>query len=173
MTTTNGHQPHEPLEPVSEEPRSVTPSVAPTSSVLPLDGWGPIAAPSSHDGNGVNGADQSTAPTDESVEETSDAPAIEHVTHRRRIRFPSWESRLISVAAPLLALTVAVWISLRLSSELQAREWRSIVQREPATSTPPSRVDALRRSFALVIDPSLAPQDPPAPWWRRLMDELD
>lgn len=144
-----------------------------TSTVLALDGWGPVVAEPST--NGSNGSEP---------EVVFEEPAVEPVEDRRgdwreRVqsswRQGSWKQsagrasvdpQLIRLIAPLAAMTIAVIAALKLGDlYLQARV------PEPA-SAPPSRLSIVRRQIALVVDPSLTPVVGTRPVWERWLDSL-
>ena len=177
MTTPNGQHPVDP--PAAEAPISAPPAT--TSNVLPLDGWGPIAEPEAPEPNGINGV-RSVEPTAE-TEPTIPVRDARPTPLGGQIKLPSvdlsLDSQLMRLLAPALVMGAAVWITLKLSSELRDRQWRSpfagMSNPAPAKSTLSRAVQrraesALRRRLALAIDPSLAQETKPAPWWRKLLD---
>jgi hypothetical protein len=134
-----------------------------TSTVLALDGWGPVIAEPA--ANGSNGNEP------EIVVEAPHAPSSEaprddrFASVRRNLRFdishPSIDSSLIRVIAPVAAMTIAVLAALKLGDT-----YLNSIESAPPPS-PPSRVAVLRRSIALSVDPSLTPPQPERPIWQR------
>lgn len=139
-----------------------------TSTVLALDGWGPVIAEPST--NGSNGSEPEVAFEEPAIEE---AGAPERTDWRERVQ-DGWKQRtngmsidpqLIRLLAPLAAMAIAVIAALKLSDiYLQAQ----VAEPTPA---PPSRVSVLRRSLALAIDPSLTPVEPQRPVWERWLHQ--
>ena len=156
MTTPNGqHQ----IDPNGSSEQA-------TSTVLALDGWGPvIAEPPS---NGTNGSEPEVI-----VEPVPQIEAPEPQRARRERVFADWQERLtrleidpqlVRILAPALAMALAIVAGLKLGSVYQ---WPS----EPAPApAPPSGVEVLRRRIALAIDPSLTPVEPERPIWQRWLD---
>ena len=159
MTTPNGqHQ----IDPNGSSQQA-------TSTVLALDGWGPvIAEPAS---NGANGSEPEPI-----VEQT---PALEVETPRsdwresirsgwrREVPRPTIDGELIRVIAPIATMAIAVIAALKLGDAYRTY----LLDRGPLTAQPaplpPSRIATLRRSVALAIDPSLTPVESPRPIWQR------
>ena len=146
MTTPNG-QHH--LDPNGSSQQA-------TSTVLALDGWGPvIAEPPS---NGANGSEPEALV--EPVPQM-EAPQPQSARRQRMIadlqdKFDRFEidPQLVRILAPALAMALAIFAGLKLGSLYQ---WPS----EPAPApSPPSGVEVLRRRIALAIDPSLTPVEP-------------
>ena len=126
-----------------------------TSTVLALDGWGPIIVePPS---NGANGSEPDTEikPVSQiEVPEPQPARLQRMVGGWRQTAQMEIDSRLIRVAAPVLAMALAIVAGIKLGSLYQ---WPS----EPSlTPSPPGGVEVLRRRVALAIDPSLTPVEP-------------
>ena len=151
MTTPNGqHQ----IDPNGSSEQA-------TSTVLALDGWGPvIAEPPS---NGTNGSEPEVI-----IEPVPQIEAPEPQRARRERVIADWQERLtrleidpqlVRILAPALAMALAIFAGLKLGSVYQ---WPS----EPAPA-PPSGVEVLRRRIALAIDPSLTPVEPERPIWQR------
>ncbi|MYE06769.1 MAG: hypothetical protein F4Y04_06050 [Chloroflexi bacterium] len=137
-----------------------------TSTVLALDGWGPVIAEPA--ANGSNGSDPAIA---------FEEPVLEPISHprsdwREQVRSgwerassgPNLDPQWIRLIAPLVAMAIAVIAALKLGEV-----YRQSRVAEPAPA-PPSRVETLRRSIALAIDPSLTPCEPARPVWQRWLD---
>ncbi len=146
MSTPNGQHPLDPNGASSQA----------TSTVLALDGWGPvIAEPPS---NGSNGSEP------EAIVEEASAVAPQppgndwrqsfRASLKYQVAKPTIDPRLVKVLAPAATMTIAIVVALRLGSS-----WRQAKIPAP-TPTPPSRVAVSRRRIALMIDPSLIPVEP-------------
>jgi len=159
MTTPNGQHDHEPNGATQQA----------TSTVLALDGWGPMLAEPQT--NGANGSEPAVA----AQEPTLQLNGSSHGSPRRDWRASvqsGWDRgfaqaridpTLIRLIAPLAAMTIAVIAALKLGDAY-------LEHRAPEpTPAPPSRMSTLRRSIALVIDPSLTPPQPQRPVWERWM----
>ncbi len=160
MTTPNGQHPQDPNEEAER----------PASTVLALDGWGPLAPEPS--ANGVGGEEHEPDLSHEPVAHTLE------LEERRRQRRPNWDIRVPAIeelrpGAAVLAPATAIGLTLGIAVGAALR-WR---QRQQAAEPPPpvalSRLATLRRSLALAIDPALAEPCPEAASWRdRLLDTL-
>ena len=146
MTTSNG-QHH--LDPNGSSQQA-------TSTVLPLDGWGPVIAEATS--NGANGSEPEVV-----VESVPEMQAPQPQPAGRDFEFADWQERLtrleidpqvVRILAPALAMAVAIFAGLKLGGLYQ---WPS----EPTPMpSPPSSAEVLRRRVALAIDPSLTPVEP-------------
>ena len=159
MTTPNGQH--------HEDPNGSSQQA--TSTVLALDGWGPvIAEPSS---NGSNGSEPEAAFEEPTIEELaaserSDWRESIQAGWNQRVAGATIDPQLIRLLAPLAAMAVAVIAALKLSDlYLQSQ----VSEPDPV---PPSRASMLRRSLALAIDPSLTPVEPPPPVWERWLGQV-
>lgn len=153
MTTPNGQHPPDPNGASTQA----------TSTVLALDGWGPVMAEPAP--NGANGSEPELI-----LEEAPPAYAeparrdwFESVRSGWKYQAPrpAFDSQLVRVVAPLAAMTIAVIAALKLGDFYLTSQVP-----EPAP-TPPSRIATLRRTIALAIDPSLTPVEPERPIWQR------
>lgn len=146
MTTPNGQ--HE-LEPNGSSQQA-------TSTVLALDGWGPvIAEPVSNGTNGtepeviVEAEPQKEAPQPQSARRDRMVADLQSKFARLEI-----DPQLVRIVAPALAMALAIFAGLKLGSLYQ---WPN----EPTpVPSPPGAVEVLRRRIALAIDPSLTPVEP-------------
>lgn len=138
-----------------------------TSTVLALDGWGPVIAEPST--NGSNGSEPEVAIEEPTIEE----PVLSERADWRESVQAGWNQRvagviidpqLIRLLAPLAAMAVAVIAALKLGDLYLQTQQGQVAEPAPA---PPSRISALRRSIALAIDPSLTPVEPKRPVWER------
>ncbi len=165
MSTPNGQHPLEP-------PEANGVSTPVTSTVLALDGWGPvIAAPDPAD---VNGGDPALVMEEPPVLEASAARADWRAALRsnwkREVVRPSIDAQLLRVLAPAATMTLAIIATLKLSETYRRT---SLLRLAPSPSSPPSspsapsRIETLRRRAALAIDPSLTPVEPEPPLWER------
>lgn len=154
MSTPNGQHPADP----NGAPKQAT------STVLALDGWGPIVPDPIV--NGANGSEPEAA-----AEVESAANAAPRVEWRESIRSqwtgqlprPTIDPQIIRILAPAAAMVIAVLVAVRVGTA-----WR--VESVPAPQPepePPDQWTVLRRKLALAIDPSLTPV---APEQRGLLD---
>ncbi len=157
MTTPNGH---DDLDPNGTSHQA-------TSTVLALDGWGPVMPEPG--GNGTNGmqAETPTETADQTTVEQPIAPSrpprspLEQLSSRLEevwsAPFPTVpvDGQLIRILASAAAMTLAVLLAVNLGKVLQTSA-SAIPQ-----PTPLEGVDALRRRIALAVDPSLTPASPP------------
>ena len=151
MSTPNGNHPHDPNGATSQA----------TSTVLALDGWGPVVAePPS---NGANGSEpevivEEAIPVAPVSQPSNDPGNVWRQTFRSRLKNqvarPSINARMVRVLVPAVTMTLAIAVALRLGDT-----WRQaqVPAPEPA---PPSRTTMLRRRVALTIDPTLEPIEP-------------
>lgn len=153
MSTPNGQHPPDPNGASTQA----------TSTVLALDGWGPVLAEPAP--NGANGSEPEVL-FDEAQPAVEEAPRNNWYRSVRpgwtyEVPRPTFDSQLIRVVAPLAAMTIAVIAALKLGDI-----YLSSQVPEPAPS-PPKRSATLRRTVALAIDPSLTPVEPERPIWQR------
>ena len=161
MTTPNGHEDHDPNGAGTHA----------TSTVLALDGWGPVMPEPAT--NGANGAQPELEPQAEAV------PPIEDLvfeppqtkSFRNRVSASLAEMRsmprpavqidgqLIRILASAAAMTVAVLLAVRFGDTLRS----STVPAPQSKPTPGTGLDDIRRKLALAVDPSLTPKPTPAP----------
>ena len=162
MTTPNGQHPLDPSDPERSTRQA-------TSTVLALDGWGPmIAEPAS---NGANGSDPEggiAAPV--SVEPPATRPDWRHAMRsgwerRREIGKPTIDPQLTRLFASASTLMIALYVGLQLGSAYQRHN--APTPQPP----PPSGIAALRRTIALVIDPSLRQPETEQAGWRRWLNQ--
>lgn len=155
MTTPNGQHPQDPPE-LGEQS---------ASTVLALDGWGPlIPEPVT---NGV--VEELVDPESESITEVAEQP-------KPRWRWePTWDLSLprIDMLLPgpsMLAPAAAIGLTLGVAVGTLLRWWQQhqVVAAPAPPPPPPSRTATFRRSLALAIDPALAEPCPP-PSWRELL----
>ena len=154
MTTPNGQH--------HDDPNGSTQQA--TSTVLALDGWGPVIAEPST--NGANGREPEIDDGEPATEERAESPRSDWparvqagwTRESARVRIDPQPLRLI---AALAAIAIAVIGAVKLGDVyLHMRD------SEPLPA-PPTRMSTLRRSFALAIDPSLKPVEPQPPIWER------
>ncbi len=150
MTTPNGH----------EQPDVGAASEQVTSTVLALDGWGPVVPEPAT--NGTNGVEADTAVRDEPEVVVEVEP--EDDRHRdawwERLQqslhgspsLPSVDSQLLRILASAAAMSIAVFVVISLGRRLPTLDISS--------STPLASSAGLRRRLALAIDPSLTPAPP-------------
>ena len=126
-----------------------------TSTVLALDGWGPLIGEPTP--NGANGSEPELAL------EVEPEPLSASTPDSRRGSASGWQRdllrlttdpQLIRVFAPAAAMVIAIIGALKLGEAYQRSS-----QPEPEPN-PPSRFTMLRRMIALAIDPSLTPVEP-------------
>ncbi|MCY4618906.1 MAG: hypothetical protein OXD50_10235 [Chloroflexi bacterium] len=147
MSTPNGNHPHEPNGATSQA----------TSTVLALDGWGPVVAePPS---NGANGSEpevivEEAIPVAPVSQPGNDWRQTFRSGSKNQVARPSINARMVRVLVPAVTMTLAIVVALRLGDT-----WRQaqVPAPEPA---PPSRITMLRRRIALTIDPTLEPIEP-------------
>ncbi len=147
MSTPNGNHPHDPNGATSQA----------TSTVLALDGWGPVVAePPS---NGANGSEpevivEEAMPLAPVSQRGNDWRQTFRSGLKNRVARPSINARMVRVLVPAVTMTLAIVVALRLGDT-----WRQaqVPAPEPA---PPSRTTILRRRVALTIDPTLEPIEP-------------
>ena len=154
MTTPNGQ--HD-LEPNGSSSQA-------TSTVLALDGWGPVIVEPSI--NGANGSEPE--PIMEPLTQ------VEAPTQLGRVRqmATGWQAQtlqlsidpeLIRIVAPVAALAIAIFAGLKLGSTYR---WPT---EQVAALSPTSSLALLRRRVALAIDPTLTP---PKPQRRPVFDRI-
>ena len=146
MTTPNGQ--HD-LEPNGSSTQA-------TSTVLALDGWGPvIAEPAS---NGTNGSEpevvvepvpQMEAPQPQRARRDRVVADLQEKLTRLDV-----DQQVVRILVPALAMAIAIFAGLKLGSVYQ---WPSEAAAMPS---PPSGAEVLRRRIALAIDPTLTPVEP-------------
>ena len=154
MTTPNG-------QPASEQP-GVEPAAP--STVLALDGWGPIVPTATANGANGHASAPETPPVDEAPIE------VAGITQR----LPAWQgidlpvawldvmnwSPLVRTLAPAVVMTLSALLVLKLGQSLQN-----------GSLTIPNRaieVGRWRRQLALWIDPSLTPATTRDSWLQRV-----
>ena len=157
MTTPNG-------QPASEQPGAES---APPSTVLALDGWGPIVPTATANGANGHAPAPETPPVDEAPIEVA---GIAH-------RLPAWQgidlpvawldgfdvvnrSPLVRTLAPAVVMTLSALLVLKLGQSIPS-----------GSLTMPSRaleVGHWRRQLALWIDPSLTPATTRDSWLNRV-----
>ncbi len=138
-----------------EQGRDPNGVVQATSTVLALDGWGPVVADPVGNGTHVGRAD----PSDD---QALAAQSVWRDRARFRVRtLPSAlpplaiDGQMIRILASAVAMTVAVLVATGVGKTLRAR-----VVREPEPA-PLAGLARLRRNVALTIDPSLTPVPTP------------
>ena len=153
MTTPNGQHPQDPPE-LAEQT---------ASTVLALDGWGPLIPEPL-----TNGVVEELVDLDENITDI-----VEQPTPRWQWE-PTWDLSLPRMAVLLpgpamLAPAAAIGLTLGVAVGTLLRWWqqRQVVA-APTPPPPPSRAATFRRSLALAIDPALAEPCPP-PSWRELL----
>lgn len=156
MTTPNGHEDHEPNGSGEQA----------TSTVLALDGWGPVMPEPVT--NGANGAQpelepqaEAAPPVDEIVSEPDPTTSLRD---RISASFAEVRSRptpavqidgqLIRILASAAAMTVAVLLAVRFGETLRS----SMAPAPQPKPTPVTGLDDIRRKLALTIDPTLTPK---------------
>ena len=161
MTTPNGHEDHEPNGAGEQA----------TSTVLALDGWGPVTPEPAT--NGANGAQPELEPQAEAatpVEEIVSEPhPAESFRNRVSASFEEMRSRprpamqidgqLLRILASAAAMTVAVLLAIRFGETLR----NSTTPAPRSNPMPRTGLDDIRRRLALAVDPSLTPKPAPAP----------
>lgn len=150
MTTPNGH----------EAPDLGAGSEQASSTVLALDGWGPVVAePAANGANGANGIepDSLTHLEPESVAESVADDDKRRDAWRERlartlpgsIPVPPADSQLLRILASAAAMSIAVFVVFSLG--------RRVTTLDLAASASFADAAGLRRRLALAIDPSLTP----------------
>ena len=145
MTSSNGQHPQ-------PEPQ---PGAHATSTVLALDGWGPIQPEVTT--NGTHEAESPLPLVDAVPEEVLDIDVAPPGETREPLPMPSVDRALIEVLAAASALAMAVLATLWLGTRW--RESFSLAV-EPEPVSEPDQIADLRRKIALAIDPSLTPTPP-------------
>lgn len=146
MSTPNGQHPADPNGAAKQA----------TSTVLALDGWGPVVPDPVV--NGANGSEPEVAvsaePTIESTPPRAEWRESFRAQWTRQIPRATLDAQVIRVLAPAVAMVIAVVVAIRVGSA-----WRvaSLPAPEPE---PPDQWTLLRRRIALAIDPSLTPVEP-------------
>ena len=165
MTMSNGQQ----------QPEPNGSSEHATSTVLALDGWGPVVAEPSP--NGSNGIEPELASVEPAIEPIANpqGDADQRAEVRKHI-YSTWQHRTprtamfaqaIRFVVPVAALAITTFATLKL-----AVDYRGSLLRQPTIATP-SRIDELRRAVALAIDPSLTPAPPRRRWRIDLPAQLE
>ena len=161
MTMSNGQQ----------QPEPNGSSEHATSTVLALDGWGPVVAEPSP--NGSNGVEPELASIEPIANPQGDADQRAEV---RKHIYSTWQHRTsrtamfaqaIRFVVPVAALAITTFATLKL-----AVDFRGSLLRQP-TIAAPSRIDELRRAVALAIDPSLTPPPSRRRWRIDLPAQLE
>lgn len=153
MSTPNGQHPPDPNGASKQA----------TSTVLALDGWGPVMAEPAQ--NGSNGSEPELL-FEDPQQDFAEPPRRDWFESVRsswkyEVPRPAFDSQLVRVVAPLAAMTIAVIAALKLGDLY-------LISHDPEpTPSPPSRMSTLRRTIALAIDPSLMPVEPEQPIWQR------
>ena len=146
MSTPNGQHPSDPNGAAKQA----------TSTVLALDGWGPVVPDPLT--NGANGSEPEVAVPAEPMIETSPPRAEWREPFRaqwtQQLPRATIDPQLMRILAPAAAMVIAVVVAIRVGST-----WRvaSVPAPEPE---PPDQWTLLRRRIALAIDPSLTPVEP-------------
>ena len=149
MTTPNGH----------EEPDLGNSSEQATSTVLALDGWGPVVPEAGANGanaaNGVEPEAPAAQPEPPVIEEPVAMPrsadwrqTLNRTLPRSAPQLPL-DSQLLRVLASAAAMTLALFVAVSLGRRLRAFE--------AAAPAPAAAPVSVRRRLALAIDPSLTP----------------
>jgi len=148
MTTPNGH----------EAPNVGAGSEQASSTVLALDGWGPVVAePAANGANGANGVEPDSLAHIESVAESvADDDNLRDAWRERMARtlpgsipVPPVDSQLLRILASAAAMSIAVFVVFSLG--------RRLTTLDLAGSASFADAAGLRRRLALAIDPSLTP----------------
>ena len=148
MTTPNGQHPADPNGAAKQA----------TSTVLALDGWGPVVPDSVS--NGANGSEPEVAieiePMIESAPPRAEWRESIRMQWTEQLPRPTIDPQLLRILAPAAAMVIAVVVAIRFGSA-----WRiaSVPSPEPEPE-PPDQWTLLRRRIALAVDPSLAPIEP-------------
>ena len=155
MTTPNGQHPADPNGAANQA----------TSTVLALDGWGPVAPDPL--ANGTNGSEPEVIieaePDFESDPPRADWRESIRTQWTEQLPRPTIDPQLMRLLAPAAAMVIAVFVAVRVDSA-----WRvaSVPAPEPE---PPDQWTILRRRIALAIDPTLTPVEPQR---RNLLDRM-
>ena len=146
MTTPNGQHPADPNGAAKQA----------TSTVLALDGWGPVVPDPLV--NGANGSEPEVVVDAEPVIESAPPRAEwrESVRARWNQQLPraTIDPQLMRILAPAAAMVIAVVVAIRVGSA-----WRVASAPVPEPE-PPDQWTLLRRRIALAVDPSLTPTEP-------------
>lgn len=146
MTTPNGQHPADPNGAAKQA----------TSTVLALDGWGPVVPDPLT--NGANGSEPEVMveaePEIESVPPRAEWRESIRAQWTDQLPRPTIDPQLMRILAPAAAMVIAVIVAIRVGSA-----WRvaSVPAPEPE---PPDQLTVLRRRIALAIDPTLTPVEP-------------
>ena len=146
MSTPNGQHPADPNGSAKQA----------TSTVLALDGWGPVLP--DPPANGANGSEPEPAvdpePTAQLAPPTADRRESIRSQWTEQLPRPTIDAQWLRILAPAAAMVIAVVVAIRVGSA-----WRvtNLPQPEPE---PPDQWLLLRRRIALVVDPSLTPVEP-------------
>lgn len=158
MTTPNGKQQHDPNGSSQQA----------TSTVLALDGWGPVVVEPIP--NGSNGSEPEIVAAEAAVESI---PASDHSWRdtmstgwRPDFSVTTTSPRWTSVVVPAMAIAVATFVTLRFGVSYP----NSFTAEVTPLLARPDRIGALRRTIALAIDPTLTPEQPKRHW---LLEQLD
>ena len=137
----------------------------PASTVLALDGWGPLLP--EPPANGV--ADEQPELDAELVIEIAQ-PANQSWRREPNLDLTLPPASTFRFGPTLLAPAAAIGLVLGVVVGLALRWWQQsqVVRAEPAPA-PPSRLATLRRSLALSIDPTLAQPCPPQNWLDQIL----
>ena len=150
MTTSNGQHLQQPLDPERSSRQA-------TSTVLALDGWGPVIAEPTP--NGANGSEPEAVATPPPAAAEIHTPrtdwrdAVRSGWQREASR-PTIDPQLIRILTSAAAMTIAVFLGLQLGGAYQR------LNVEAPVPPPVSGSAALRRRIALAIDPSLQQPQP-------------
>lgn len=158
MTTPNGQQPSE----------SNGASEQATSTVLALDGWGPVIAEPMT--NGTNGSEPEIAAEAPQPMEPPQAAGtdwrqavLRSVPVPARLPRPTLDTQLIRVLAPAAAMTITILVAMKLGGDWRSLRVQALTPQPRPQAQSPSRILTLRRRIALTIDPSLTPVEPAGP----------
>ena len=145
MTTPNGQHPEDPNGAATQA----------TSTVLALDGWGPVVPDPIV--NGANGGEpEAPLEAEPAVHAAPRAEWRESIRAQwtEQLPRPTIDPQIIRILAPAAAMVIAVLVAVRIGTA-----WR--VEGDPAIEPEPADQWAvLRRRLALAIDPSLTPVEP-------------
>ncbi len=143
MSTPNGQHPADPNGAARQA----------TSTVLALDGWGPVVPDPLV--NGANGSEPELAVDAEPVIESTPPRAEWRESFRtqwaQQLPRATIDPQLLRILVPAAAMVIAVVVAIRAGSA-----WR-IASAPAPDPEPPDQWTLVRRRIALIIDPSLTP----------------
>ena len=153
MTTPNGQHPQDPVDAGEHS----------ASTVLALDGWGPLLPETAMNGT----ADE---PVEEEVTDIASVESAPTTWHSGlQFELPSVSIPPLRPGARMLAPAAAIGLVLGVAVGGALRWWRRQQMIAATPAPPPSKLATARRALALALDPTLAEPCPPQSPLERLL----